>query len=96
MTAKPAVEALGIDVSSLAWRRSGGTGSGAAGPSAADSDPDVSPGAIEVAVVERAGQQTWVLVRVAGDPAGRVLVYDQHEWACFLDGVRKGEFDLPC
>jgi hypothetical protein len=30
---------------------------------------------------------------VAGDPAGRVLVYDRHEWACFLDGVRKGEFD---
>jgi hypothetical protein len=22
-----------------------------------------------------------------------VLVYDRHEWVCFLDGVRKGEFD---
>jgi hypothetical protein len=22
-----------------------------------------------------------------------VLVYDRHEWECFLDGVRKGEFD---
>jgi hypothetical protein len=35
----------------------------------------------------------WVLMRVAGDPSGRVLVYDTYEWACFLDGVRKGEFD---
>jgi hypothetical protein len=30
---------------------------------------------------------------VTGDPAGRVLVYDRHEWECFLDGVRKAEFD---
>jgi len=34
-----------------------------------------------------------VLMRVAGDPAGRVLVYDRHEWECFLDAVRNGEFD---
>jgi hypothetical protein len=32
-------------------------------------------------------------MRVAGDPERRVLVYDRHEWVCFLDGVRKGEFD---
>jgi len=32
-------------------------------------------------------------MRVAGDPAGRILVYDRHEWECFLDGVRNGEFD---
>jgi Domain of unknown function (DUF397) len=32
-------------------------------------------------------------MRVGGDPAGRVLVYDRHEWECFLDGVRGGEFD---
>ena len=35
----------------------------------------------------------WVLMRVAGDPDGRVLVYDRNEWECFLDGVRAGEFD---
>jgi hypothetical protein len=35
----------------------------------------------------------WVLLRVAGDPAGRVLVYDRLEWGCFLDGARSGEFD---
>ena len=39
-----------------------------------------------------AGPQ-WVLMRVAGDPEGRVLVYDRNEWECFLDGVRAGEFD---
>jgi len=35
----------------------------------------------------------WVLMRIADDPAGRVLVYDRFEWECFLDGVKKGEFD---
>jgi hypothetical protein len=35
----------------------------------------------------------WVLMRVSGDAAGRVLVYDRNEWECFLDGVRAGEFD---
>ena len=32
-------------------------------------------------------------MRVVGDEAGRVLVFDRNEWECFLDGVRKGEFD---
>jgi hypothetical protein len=45
-------------------------------------------GAIEVAFA-----QHWVLMRVTGDPDGRVLVFDQHEWDCFLDGARNGEFD---
>ena len=35
----------------------------------------------------------WVLMRVAGDPEQRVLVFDRHEWECFLDGARNGEFD---
>jgi hypothetical protein len=34
-----------------------------------------------------------VLMRVVGDPQGRILVYDRHEWECFLDGARGGEFD---
>ena len=87
MTGKPTVEALGIDVAAQRWRRSG------------DGD-----GAIEVAMVGRHGQPAageepgeadadWVLMRVAGDPSGRVLVYDRYEWECFLDGVRNGEFD---
>jgi hypothetical protein len=78
VTGKPTVEALGIDTTALAWQRSG-----------------EGDGAIEVAFTGQlagpAGE--WVLMRVAGDPAGRVLVYDRHEWECFLDGVRKGEFD---
>ncbi|HTS96965.1 MAG TPA: DUF397 domain-containing protein [Streptosporangiaceae bacterium] len=72
--AKPTVAALGIDVGTLDWQRSG-----------------TADGAVEVAFVG-AGPQ-WVLMRVAGDPDGRVLVYDRNEWECFLDGVRAGEFD---
>ncbi len=32
-------------------------------------------------------------MRVTGDPEQRVLVFDRHEWECFLDGARNGEFD---
>jgi len=74
---KPTVESMGIDVDAQAWQRSG--------------DQD---GAVEIAFVGAAACGTqWVLMRVAGDPAARVLVYDRNEWECFLDGARKGEFD---
>jgi hypothetical protein len=80
---KPSVESLAIDIDAQAWQRSG-------------EEAD----AIEIAVVGGdsgnsggGSSQQWVLMRVAGDPAGRVLVYDRHEWECFLDGVRGGEFD---
>ncbi len=78
MTGKPTVETLGIDPAALDWQRSG-----------------EGDGAIEVAFTGTGGQpgETWVLLRTAGDPAGRVLVYDQNEWECFLDGARGGEFD---
>ena len=87
VTGKPTVAELGIDVAAQRWRRSGD-----------------GEGAIEVAMVGRHGQPApggeadgagadWVLMRVAGDPSGRVLVYNRHEWECFLDGVRNGEFD---
>jgi hypothetical protein len=78
VTGKPTVTDLGIDVAAQSWRRSG-----------------AGAGSIEVAVVRPlagTGDQ-WVLLRVAGDPANRVLVYDRLEWECFLDGVRNGEFD---
>jgi hypothetical protein len=80
---KPTVADLGIDVHAQAWQRSGRGDSG-------DGD-----GGIEVAFVAEPGADRieWVLMRVGGDPAGRVLVYDRHEWECFLDGVRGGEFD---
>jgi Domain of unknown function (DUF397) len=78
VTAKPTVEELGIDVAAQHWQRSG-----------------AGDGTIEVAMVTGPGQPgvDWVLMRVAGDTAGRVLVYDRREWECFLDGVRNGEFD---
>ena len=80
---KPTVADLDIDVQAQAWQRSGRGDGG---------DED---GAIEVAFVAEPGadRTEWVLMRVGGDPAGRVLVYDRHEWECFLDGVRGGEFD---
>jgi hypothetical protein len=49
-------------------------------------------GAIEVAFVRAAGH-SWVLMRVAGDASGRVLIYDRFEWECFIDGAKSGEFD---
>jgi hypothetical protein len=81
VTAKPTVSELGIDLVAQAWLRSGH-----------------GDGAIEVAFA-RAGhphaedRAEWVLMRVAGDPDQRVLVFDRHEWECFLDGARAGEFD---
>ena len=94
MTGKPTVEELGIDVAAQDWQRSGGEdgsieiafvgigGDGADATSGAGAD-----------AIGGAGADEWVLMRVAGDPAGRVLVYDRNEWECFLDGVKNGEFD---
>jgi hypothetical protein len=81
VTAKPSVSELGIDLAAQVWQRSGR-----------------GDGAIEVAFARAPDQETpgsgrWVLLRVAGDPDHRVLVFDRHEWECFLDGARNGEFD---
>jgi hypothetical protein len=79
VTAKPTVSELGIDLDAQRWQRSGD-----------------GAGAIEIAVARTAAggsPDQWVLMRVAGDPASRVLVFDRHEWECFLDGARNGEFD---
>jgi hypothetical protein len=81
VTAKPSVSELGIDLAAQVWQRSG-----------------PGEGAIEVAFARTPGPRTtgydrWVLMRVAGDQEQRVLVFDQHEWECFLDGARNGEFD---
>ena len=75
---KPTPEQLGIDPGALTWTRSG------------DGD-----GSIEVAfpLSPRWARGDWVLMRVAGDPAARVLVFDRNEWECFIDGARNGEFD---
>ena len=77
MTAKPSVSELGIDLAAQAWQRSGR-----------------GDGAIEVAFTRTLPLRgRWVLMRVTGDAEQRVLVFDRHEWECFLDGARNGEFD---
>jgi hypothetical protein len=75
---KPTPDDLGIDVARLAWQRSG-----------------EGAGSIEIAFPLSASwtRGDWVLMRVAGDPADRILVFDRNEWDCFLDGARNGEFD---
>jgi hypothetical protein len=75
---KPTPEELGIDPGRLAWKRSG------------DAD-----GSIEIAFPLSPGwsRGDWVLMRVLGDEAARILVFDRNEWECFIDGARNGEFD---
>jgi Domain of unknown function (DUF397) len=86
VTAKPTVTELGIDPAAQAWHRSGH-----------------GDGTIEIAFVPATRGSVppdparylaqWILMRVTGDPEQRVLVFDRHEWECFLDGARNGEFD---
>lgn len=108
MIAKPTVADLGVDPDTQHWQRSG-AGPGtieiafvqAATPASAV--PPVTP-ASEVTSATLApgdapassvphGTEDWVLMRLNGDADGRVLVFDRHEWECFLDGARNGEFD---
>jgi hypothetical protein len=93
VNSKPTTEDLGIDPDAVDWQRSG------------PGNDDAGDGSIEIAFVRGSGTAgdggsrvppvpaDWVLMRVAGDPDRRVLVFDRHEWECFLDGARKGEFD---
>jgi hypothetical protein len=101
---KPTVSELGIDLAAQAWQRSGqgdgaievafatGPGSSAPASSAPASLGPASPGPGSPGPADPSPPQ-WVLLRVAGDPDQRVLVFDRHEWECFLDGARNGEFD---
>jgi Domain of unknown function (DUF397) len=90
VTAKPAVTELGIDLATQAWQRSG-AGAGAIEVAFART-PASLPAAASLSAPASPSAE-WVLVRVAGDPQQRVLMFDRHEWECFLDGARKGEFD---
>jgi len=77
---KPSVEQLGVDSSALEWQRSGASGA-----------------AIEVAFAGGSGASRtaagdWVLMRTESLDSP-VLVFTRFEWECFLDGVKKGEFD---
>jgi hypothetical protein len=77
--AKPTPADLGVDPALVEWERSG-----------------EDAGSIEIAMPGGAGRWArgdWVLMRVADDPDGRILVFDRNEWECFIDGARNGEFD---
>ena len=92
MTGKPTLEELGVDLDAQEWRRSGDR-DGAIEIAFVSAHALAIPGVAVAAPGLAAVRTEYVLMRVAGDPAGRVLVYDRHEWECFLDGVRGGEFD---
>ena len=102
MTAKPTVSDLGVDPAAQVWHRSGhGDGAievafvrvGGAHSTASVNTPAPASANTPAAALASADAQEWVLMRVAGDPEQRVLVFDRHEWECFLDGARSGEFD---
>jgi hypothetical protein len=46
-------------------------------------------GCVELAPLPDGG----VAVRDSKDTDGPILSFTPHEWACFLDGMAKGEFD---
>jgi Domain of unknown function (DUF397) len=102
VTAKPTVTDLGVDPAAQVWHRSGhGDGAievafvrvgGAHSTGSANTPASASADTVAAALASADGQE-WVLMRVAGDPEQRVLVFDRHEWECFLDGARNGEFD---
>ena len=94
MTAKPTVSELGIDLAAQVWHRSGRGDGTIEVAFARTGHPAAGPGpAGRAAAPGPAGRAEWVLMRVAGDPDQRVLVFDRYEWECFLDGARNGEFD---
>jgi len=45
--------------------------------------------------VEVAHLTSWTVVRDSKNPDRPAHCYRPHEWACFLDGARSGEFDRP-
>jgi Domain of unknown function (DUF397) len=62
-------------------------------PLARAPEPTASPPTPSPPIASSPPTAEWVLLRVAGDPDQRVLVFDRHEWECFLHGARNGEFD---
>ncbi|RBQ17142.1 DUF397 domain-containing protein [Spongiactinospora rosea] len=67
------------DLSHAAWRK------------AKMSTDQATSGCVEVAT-NIAGV---VAVRDSKNPERAPLVFTPHEWACFLDGAKNGEFELP-
>lgn len=52
---------------------------------------DHGTGCVEVAAIMAPDR---VLTRDSKDPGGPVLAFAQGEWSAFLDGVKRGAFDL--
>jgi hypothetical protein len=50
---------------------------------------DAANGCVEVAFIGGGA----VALRDSKDPDKPAHIYTAHEWACFLDGARRGEFD---
>jgi Domain of unknown function (DUF397) len=44
--------------------------------------------------VEAAMDEDHIAVRDSKDPAGGILVFNRREWTAFIEGVKRGEFDL--
>jgi Domain of unknown function (DUF397) len=45
--------------------------------------------------VEVAQLTSWTGVRDSKNPVGPVLLFTPQEWACFVDGAARGEFNRP-
>ncbi|MFI0417914.1 DUF397 domain-containing protein [Spongiactinospora sp. 9N601] len=68
-----------VDLTSAAWRKAKISGGHAGG------------GCVEVAT----NIPGVVAVRDSKNPGRAPLVFTPHEWTCFLNGARNGEFELP-
>ncbi|MDF5751247.1 DUF397 domain-containing protein [Spongiactinospora sp. TRM90649] len=68
-----------VDLTRAVWHKAKKSGGNAGG------------GCVEVAT----NISGIVAVRDSKNPGTAPLVFTPHEWACFLDGARGGEFDLP-
>ena len=66
-------------VRKAAWRKARMSGDGGGG------------GCVEVAT----NLPGVIAVRDGKNPGGSALVFTPHEWACFLDGAKGGEFEVP-
>jgi hypothetical protein len=86
----------------VSGRRPGASPAAGVPVAAADPGEALVPGAVGAAQAPgnddsrqpaRPRDGGWILMRIADDPARRVLVFDRNEWECFLDGARSGEFD---
>ena len=92
MTAKPTVAELGIDLAAQVWHRSG-RGDGTIEVAFARTGHSAAPAAGPRSGGPPRATPSGSCCAWQGIRDRRVLVFDRHEWECFLDGARNGEFD---